>query len=173
MRTTRLIIAGALALAGAVQAHDDTSRAKAETALPPEQRDWGIAGDPRKVRRTIAVGMSDAMRFAPSHILVHQGETIRFVVRNTGKLNHEFVVGTRHELDEHAALMAKFPDMEHDEAFMAHVGPGRRGQIVWQFNRAGDFDFACLVSGHYEAGMRGTIRVIPNSPGDSNGTNPK
>jgi len=55
--------------------------------------------------------------------------------------------------------MLKFPDMEHDEPYMAHVAPGRRGALVWQFNRAGAFEFACLIDGHFSAGMKGTIRV--------------
>ena len=63
------------------------------------------------------------------------------------------------KLDEHAALMKKFPNMEHDEPYMAHVEPGKKGEIVWTFNRVGEFDFACLLPGHYEAGMRGTINV--------------
>ena len=44
---------------------------------------------------------------------------------------HEFVIGTKKELDEHAALMLKFPDMEHDEPYMAHVAPGKTGEIIW------------------------------------------
>ena len=62
-------------------------------------------------------------------------------------------------LDEHAALMLRFPDMQHDEPWMAHVPPGKTGQIVWNFNRAGEFAFACLISGHYQAGMVGKITV--------------
>lgn len=72
---------------------------------------------------------------------------------------HEMVIGTRDELDSHAALMLKHPNMEHDEPWMAHVEPGRSGDLVWTFNRAGEFEFACLLPGHYQAGMRGTIRV--------------
>ena len=37
------------------------------------------------------------------------------------------------------------PEMEHDEPCMAHFGPGRSGEIVWTFNRAGDFDFAAVA----------------------------
>ena len=73
---------------------------------------------------------------------------------------HEFVLGTKKELDEHAALMVKFPNMEHDEPYMAHVAPGKTGEIIWTFNRAGEFDFACLISGHYQAGMMGKVRVL-------------
>jgi uncharacterized cupredoxin-like copper-binding protein len=92
---------------------------------------------------------------------VDEGEAVRFVVRNSGRMRHEMVIGTRDELAKHAAMMARFPDMEHDEAYMVHVDPGKTGEIVWHFNRAGSFEFACLIAGHYEAGMRGTITVTP------------
>jgi uncharacterized cupredoxin-like copper-binding protein len=78
---------------------------------------------------------------------------------NAGKLSHEFVLGTKKELDEHAAIMKKFPNMKHDELHMAHVEPGKKVDLVWTFNRAGEFDFACLLPGHYEAGMRGRVNV--------------
>jgi len=55
--------------------------------------------------------------------------------------------------------MRKHPNMEHDEPYMAHVSPGKKGQIVWTFNRAGEFEFACLIPGHFEAGMIGRIVV--------------
>jgi uncharacterized cupredoxin-like copper-binding protein len=113
----------------------------------------------RSVKRTIPVGMSDAMRFTPDTLTVRKGETVRFVFRNDGRQLHEFVLGTRKELDAHAALMMKFPGMEHDEPFMAHVPPGQTAEIIWTFNRAGEFDFACLIAGHYQAGMVGKITV--------------
>ena len=74
---------------------------------------------------------------------------------------HEIVIGTREELAAHAELMKKHPGMQHDEPYMAHVPPGKQGDVVWLFNRAGDFEFACLIAGHFEAGMRGTLRVLP------------
>lgn len=126
-----------------------------------EQKAWGIAGDAKAVTRVVEIRMTDAMRFTPDRIEIRQGETIRFVIRNEGAMLHELVLGTKRELDEHAALMAKFPGMEHDEPYMAHVKPGQVGEIVWNFNRAGDFDFACLIAGHYQAGMIGKIRVLP------------
>lgn len=91
--------------------------------------------------------MSDSMRFTPDRIQVKQGETVRLSIRNEGQVMHEFVIGTKKELDEHAALMMKFPGMEHSEPYMAHVAPGKTGEIVWTFNRAGEFDFACLIAG--------------------------
>lgn len=154
-----LLIATFLALHAGAWAHGDQRHGPAADAPRKEQKDWGIAGDARAVRRTIQVGMSDAMRFSPEAITVRRGETVRFVFRNHGRLLHEFVIGTKPELEAHAALMVKFPDMEHDEPYMAHVPPGKTGEIVWTFNRSGRFEFACLIAGHFQAGMVGTITV--------------
>ncbi|WP_326542956.1 cupredoxin domain-containing protein [Pseudorhodoferax sp.] len=154
-------IALSLALAvGSVWSHGKEPHGKPDAPVRKEQKAWGIAGDAKAAKRTIEVGMTDSMRFNPDRIQVKLGETVRFVVRNSGKVMHEFVIGTKKELDEHAAMMAKFPDMEHDEPYMAHVEPGKAGEIVWTFNRAGDFDFACLIAGHYQAGMVGRIQVL-------------
>lgn len=103
--------------------------------------------------------MVDTMRFTPDRIEVRLGETVRFSVRNSGKVMHEFVIGTKAENAKHAEMMLKHPNMEHDEPYMAHVPPGKTGEIVWTFNRVGDFEFACLIAGHYQAGMVGTIKV--------------
>jgi len=157
----RLVLASLIGLTPALaSAHGDAGHKPAGPVVK-EQKDWGIAGDRRAARRSIAVNMSDDMRFTPARIEVREGETLRFVIRNRGKLMHEFVIGTKRELDEHAALMAKFPDMAHDEPYMAHVAPGRTGEIVWTFNRAGEFQFACLIAGHYQAGMVGRVVVTP------------
>jgi len=143
---------------GAAIAHGETAHGAAPLKL--EQKAWGIAAKPAAARRTIQVRMTDAMRFVPDRLTVRQGETVRIVIRNEGAMLHEFVLGTKSELDEHAALMVKFPDMEHDEPYMAHVPAGKSGEIVWTFNRAGDFDFACLIAGHYQAGMVGRVTVL-------------
>jgi uncharacterized cupredoxin-like copper-binding protein len=155
----RTVCVVALSLSAALAAaHGDTHKSK-PAPVKKEQKDWGIAGDAKAVTRTIEIGMSDTMRFSPDRVDVRQGETIRFVHRNGGNLMHEFVLGTKKELDEHAALMVKFPTMEHDEPYMAHVAAGKTGEIVWTFNRAGEFDFACLIPGHYQAGMVGKVNV--------------
>ncbi|TDP63099.1 putative cupredoxin-like copper-binding protein [Roseateles toxinivorans] len=143
---------------GTAMAHGEKAHAAAPLRL--EQKAWGIAAKPAAARRTIQVRMTDAMRFVPDQLTVRQGETVRIVIRNEGAMLHEFVLGTKKELDEHAALMLKFPDMEHDEPYMAHVPAGKSGEIVWTFNRAGDFDFACLIAGHYQAGMVGRVKVV-------------
>ncbi|GAB3186538.1 cupredoxin domain-containing protein [Hydrogenophaga aquatica] len=131
--------------------------------LVKEQKPWGIAAERSKARRTIEIRMTDDMRFTPERIEVREGETVRIVAANRGQVMHEIVLGTREELLAHAELMKKHPDMEHDEPHMAHVPAGKRGDIVWTFNRPGEFEFACLIAGHYEAGMKGRITVLPAS----------
>ena len=74
---------------------------------------------------------------------------------------HEMVLGTMDELKKHAELMKKHPGMEHDEPYMAHVAPGKKGEIVWQFTKAGEFFYGCLIPGHFEAGMIGKVTVTP------------
>jgi uncharacterized cupredoxin-like copper-binding protein len=143
---------------GQALAHGDAHAGRAAVAKK-EQKDWGIAADAKAAQRSVVFTMTDNMRFTPDTLKVRVGETLRIVVRNEGKMLHEFVLGTKKELDEHAALMVKFPTMEHDEPYMAHVPAGKSGEIVWTFNRAGDFDFACLIAGHYQAGMVGKITV--------------
>ena len=159
--TLKLIAACALfTLATASFAHENTPHKAKNSAVVKEQKDWGIAGDAKSAVRTITLRMGDNMRFTPDALSFKQGETVRFVVKNQGKQLHEMVIGTKKELDAHAALMLKFPTMEHDEPYMAHVAAGKSQNLIWTFNRAGDFEFACLIAGHYQAGMAGKITVL-------------
>ncbi len=119
----------------------------------------GEPGKAAKVTRTVQVDTEDKMRFSPANFSVKQGETIRFVVKNSGKIKHEFVLGKAKELKEHYELMKKFPEMEHAEANMVTVGPGQTSEVIWKFTKAGAVDFACLHPGHYDAGMKGAIKV--------------
>ncbi len=125
-----------------------------------EEKAFGRPADPRSAQRTVKIDMSDAMRFTPAEITVKRGERIRFVVTNSGKVMHELVLGTLDELKRHGELMKKFPGMQHDEPSMVHVAPGKSGEIGWQFTRAGEFYYGCLIPGHFDAGMIGRIRVV-------------
>jgi len=160
MKALPFIISAALLAVSPAWAHGEKAHAAPQAVLK-EQKDWGIAGDAQDVRRTITLRMSDDMRFTPDHIEVKQGETVRLRLRNDGKIMHELVLGTPRELAAHAQQMLRHPAMEHDEPYMAHVPPARRGEIIWTFNRAGEFEFACLIAGHFQAGMKGRITVHP------------
>jgi len=120
----------------------------------------GKPGETAQVQRTIQVKMSDAMRFSPSHLTVKRGETIRFLVQNDGIEPHEFMLGEIKALREHAEVMRKYPTMEHDEPNAITVNPGQTGTLIWTFTTAGRVDFACLIPGHFEKGMKGNIRVF-------------
>ena len=154
-----IAVAALLACTTASFAHTDKPHSNKPAVVKKEQQAWGIAGDAKDAKRTIEISMGDNMRFSPDKIDVKQGDTVKIVLTNTGKQMHELVIGTRKVLDDHAAQMVKFPNMEHDEPYMAHVAPSKKGEIVWTFNRPGDFDFACLIAGHYQAGMVGKIKV--------------
>ena len=123
------------------------------------ERPFGREGDPRKVKRVIRIDMSDAMRYFPSEVRVKRGETVRFNVRNSGQLPHEMVIGTMDELKKHAAAMKKHHEMDHAEPNAAHAAPGASSKLVWQFTKPGEFYYACLIPGHFDAGMIGTIVV--------------
>ena len=145
---------------GSTAANADGKAAHEHGATSAEERSYGKPGDAKKVNRSVTIRMSDTMRFNPSVIHAKRGETIRFVVRNDGKQKHEMVIGTLDELKKHAEAMKKNPDMEHDEHDEAvEVKAGRRGTLVWQFSKAGEFDFACLIPGHFDAGMVGKVIV--------------
>ena len=156
-RTLRpLTLIAALALSGAAFAggthagghgHDSD-----ETAI-------GKPGVASKASRTVTIEMTDNMRYTPADIQVKQGETVRFIVKNKGQVKHELSLGTQQELLEHLEQMRKFPDMEHDEPSKVTLAPGKQGEIVWQFTKAGAVNFACLMPGHYEAGMKGQVKV--------------
>ena len=119
----------------------------------------GKPGVAAKVTRTINVDMADSMRFTPADITVKQGETVRFVIKNSGQIKHELVLGTEKELKEHYEAMKKNPEMEHADPNMVTLAAGKTGEIVWQFTKAGKVDFGCLQPGHYDAGMKGAVKV--------------
>lgn len=167
----RTIIFAALALIPfAASAHDDahpgTTPGTMHGAAGSGHADHGglaqavgKPGNPKKVSRAIPLVMSDDMKFTPANIDVKRGETIKFVVKNAGKIKHEMVIGSMAELKEHAEMMRKMPGMEHDEPNQLALDPGKSGELVWQFTKSGTVEFACLQPGHFEAGMTGKVSV--------------
>jgi uncharacterized cupredoxin-like copper-binding protein len=123
----------------------------------------GKPGEKSKVTQTIRITMKETddgkMLFEPAAIKVRKGQTVRLSIRNVGELDHEFVLDGHKEVIEHKALMEKFPDMEHDDPNAIRLAPGKSGEIIWQFSKDGEFKFACLVPGHYDAGMHGDVTV--------------
>ena len=121
----------------------------------------GVPGNPKKPARTVTVIMSDdnGMKFTPDHLDVKKGEQVHFIIQNKGALKHEFMLASVADNDKHAKLMQKYPDMEHDDPNAKSVDPGKTAEILWRFSKGGTFEFACLIPGHREAGMHGTVTV--------------
>jgi len=122
----------------------------------------GKPGNSKKPARTVVITMKEGdgtMIFNHNHVEVRRGEQIRFVLENGGELDHEFVLATPKENDKHAQLMQKYPEMEHDDPNAKRVAPKKSGELLWQFTKAGTFEFACLIPGHREAGMHGKVVV--------------
>jgi len=162
MKTLPYVLLSLIVVNGTAFAHGKVSHDEKKPSIDyskVEEKAFGKAADPKRATRTITIDMLDTMRFTPDLITIKRGETIKFIVKNKGNMLHEIVFGTLAELKEHGELMKKFPGMEHDEPHMAHVAPGKTGEIVWQFTRAGEFNYACLLPGHFEAGMVGKIIV--------------
>jgi uncharacterized cupredoxin-like copper-binding protein len=118
------------------------------------------AGD--AATRTVTITLDDTMRFTPANWQATSGETVRIRVVNTGKVRHEFIIGTEAELKAHAEEMKK-PSAAHNHhtSNAVSVDAGATGELVWTFADAGVLQTACFEPGHYEAGMRGTISVLP------------
>ncbi|WP_370207725.1 cupredoxin domain-containing protein [Pararhodobacter marinus] len=145
-----LMASGSAALADGSHAHAD---------------DWeaGRPGMAQDVTRVIEIDMlepdSGGMAFSPEDLQVVRGETIRFVVRNLGYLDHEFVIDTVEANMEHSNVMMMNPDMQHSDPNAITLAPDATGELIWTFSQAGTFQFACLIPGHMEAGMHGPISV--------------
>ncbi|QPF90453.1 cupredoxin domain-containing protein [Bradyrhizobium commune] len=118
----------------------------------------GEPGDPKKPARTIEIALSE-MSYEPSKIEVKRGEQIRFVLRNVGKEDHEFLLATPKENLAHAEVMKKHPHMEHDDPNGVRLAPNKTAEIVWKFTRAGTFEFSCLIPDHRDYGMVGHVTV--------------
>jgi uncharacterized cupredoxin-like copper-binding protein len=122
----------------------------------------GEPGDPKKAGRVVAIVMSEGagtMSYSPNRVEVRKGEQIKFVLKNAGELRHEFLIDSAENNARHKAEMEKAPDMEHEEGNGKDVDPKRSAELLWRFTKAGTFEFACLIPGHYEAGMKGVVVV--------------
>lgn len=126
----------------------------------------GQPGMAAKVDRTIAISMVEnedgSMAFDPVSVTVKQGETVRFALTNEGEYDHEFVMDTHKGVMEHKMTMESMPEMRHADQNAIRIGPQGNGEIVWAFTSVGKFEFACLIPGHYELGMKGALTVTAN-----------
>ena len=155
IRTTIVVLAGALASGAAFASAGAPGHSHATFSA-------GEPGDPKKPARIIQVTMRESdgkMTYIPDRIEVRRGEQIKFMIRNNGELDHEFILATTAENLKHAEEMKKNPEMEHDDPNAQRVAPKKIKEIVWKFTKPGEFEYGCLIPGHREAGMTGKVIV--------------
>lgn len=156
MRFTKLFAISVFLVSTSVFAHDPADHGSGHASAA------GVPGDPATQARTMEISMREGdgkMLFAPDVITVAKGEQVRFKLVNDGELEHEFVLGTKEEIEEHAEMMRAMPEMAHDDPNAVRLQPKATDNIVWKFTTAGEFEFACLIPGHREAGMVGKVIV--------------
>lgn len=149
MKTIKLALALAALSTGPALAHEQHGH---------ESFSAGEPGNPKKPARTIEILMNE-MDYTPTKIEVKRGEQIRFVLRNVGKEDHEFLLATTKENLAHAEVMKKHPHMEHDDPNGVRLAPSKTAEILWKFTNAGTFEFSCLIPDHREYGMVGHVTV--------------
>ncbi len=158
-------LSAALALGAvttAAVAAPSSAHAPEKQASEAAQFAAGEPGAPNKPFRVVEVAMiegSGTVNFSPNRIAVKMGEQIKFVITNKGALEHEFKLDSIERIAKHKIAMEKNPEMVHDEPNGTSLEPGKSAEILWKFSQAGTYEFACLVPGHYEAGMHGTVIV--------------
>ena len=159
MIRTTFVVSLALAACSTIPAAADS---KGDLGHGHETFSAGEPGNPKRPARIVQVTMNEGdgkMMFIPDRVEVKRGEQIKFVLRNNGALDHEFILATTEENIKHAEEMKKNPEMEHDDPNARRVAPKKTDEIVWRFSKAGQFEFGCLIPGHRETGMTGTIVV--------------
>ena len=160
VRTLICAAAASIAVAASVYAHDGHTHDGHKHG--GSHFSAGQPGDPKKPARIVKISMLEEgkkMLFEPAVVEVQRGEQIRFVITNNGTWDHEFMLASKADNRKHAAVMKKFPEMEHDDPNAKRLSPFNNGELVWRFTRRGEFEYACLIPGHLEAGMRGKVIV--------------
>ena len=105
--------------------------------------------------RTVDVTIRHS-RFLPATLDFSPGTTVRFVVRNTDPIDHEFIVG-----NEAVQARHQTGTEPHHGAIPGEVSVPAGGQATttYTFSEPGTIFIGCHLPGHYAYGMRGSVRV--------------
>jgi uncharacterized cupredoxin-like copper-binding protein len=137
-------------------AHDDHAHAGGVTHGGTSTD--GAPGKPENAKRTVSIEATDNA-FNVKQIPVMAGETVRFVISNSGFNTHEFAIASRLENEEHRAMMRQMPHMVHNDPNVVTIEPGETKELVWRFGKDRNVEFPCNIRDHAEEGMRGAFRV--------------
>lgn len=177
-RLTSLLLAAVLALGLAACGTDDDGEPAASDETTMDMADeedhteedgdhveyaFGEPADAADADRTIEVDANDDLSYDPDSVEVEAGETVTFVVTNTGTIVHEFTLGGEELQQEHeeemAAMMEAGETMEHTDPNTLSLDPGETGELTWHFTEAGEIQYACHQPGHFAGGMIGDISI--------------
>jgi uncharacterized cupredoxin-like copper-binding protein len=129
----------------------------------------GHPGKPSDVDRTVRISAAD-VHFDRKRLDVAAGETVRFLVTNTGKTMHDFTLGTPEVQKAHRREMAELMNQggmrHHDDPNAVMLKPGETKEVIWTFAKTEAFLFGCNVPGHFEAGMKGDIAIGDGPDGE-------
>tara|TARA_Y100001972_G_C7640571_1_gene321783 strand:- start:657 stop:1151 length:495 start_codon:yes stop_codon:yes gene_type:complete len=134
------------------------------------------AGHTAGSHHTTATSDADAIRtieviardneFSTDEIQVSPGETVRFLIRNEGELDHDFTIGDADTQTAHRAEMQAMMSGASDGHAHKHqaqnavmVAPGETTELVWTFGEGESLEFGCNIPGHFESGMRGKFEL--------------
>ena len=114
----------------------------------------GMPAKGAKPDKVVHVLLSDDMKITfKNKVDIEPNDVVQFVVMNTGKIDHEFSIGSASEQLEHREMMKNMGNHAHDSGSTVTVEPGKAKQLLWHFHGDNNVEFACNIPGHAEAGM--------------------
>ncbi|MBT9241070.1 copper-resistant cuproprotein CopI [Vibrio splendidus] len=114
----------------------------------------GMPATGAKPDKVVHVLLSDDMKITfKNKVDIEPNDVVQFVVMNTGKIDHEFSIGSASEQLEHREMMKNMGNHAHDSGSTVTVKPGKAKQLLWHFHGDNNVEFACNILGHAEAGM--------------------
>jgi uncharacterized cupredoxin-like copper-binding protein len=120
----------------------------------------GMPATGAKPDKVVHVLLSDDMKITfKNKVDIEPNDVVQFVVMNTGKIDHEFSIGSASEQLEHREMMKNMGNHAHDSGSTVTVKPGKAKQMLWHFHGDNNVEFACNIPGHAEAGMVKSITL--------------
>lgn len=122
--------------------------------------DVGMPAKGAKPNKVVHVILSDDMRIKfKKPVKIESNDVVQFVVINTGKIEHEFTIGSMAEQMKHREMMKSMSSHAHDSGSSITVKPGKAKQLLWHFHGDKNVELACNIPGHAEAGMVKAIKL--------------
>ncbi len=115
----------------------------------------GMPANGAKPDKVVHVLLSDDMKITfKKEVKIEPNDVVQFVIMNTGKIDHEFTIGSAQEQLAHREMMKNMSGSHmHDSDNSVTVAPGKAKQMLWHFHGDNNVELACNIPGHAEAGM--------------------